>query len=492
MRNQESPHQQVLAKTGQPHAPPFVPVNQLGSPPAILASSGGGGQVPKPKKPGSKRLPNRQRSKDSIDSMIIYALLVGINAYEQPVGDLHGCINDIDAVASYLREVYGDGNPVMEALSPSNSTVSEGGFFEPIKDFFPSGEKEAPFPSIEKNGKLRLLILTDEQATRENIIRGFEEHLTRASSRDTVWFHFSGHGAEQFTASEFFEPRKKRDASGQILPDVANDPPLNPSGKDQCLVCFTPKDTDENRTENHKKRYLADKELAKLIKKIEEKGQGPEGENPHIVLSVDACNSGSISRDPTLGFKSKLHNPDPTLSRDEAILTPGKVRRLEEYIGNYTPDNLHIPLSSHIAFSASQSNQLSWDSSRGGIFTTSLIHVLREAHKRGKALNYNEVFLRTRAHAIQLQEKRGIKNPQNPQFQPFGGFNPYIAFLEGWKMGTPGRYKLLHKNEKWYIRCGAVHGIPNSPTDNGVTPKVQVKIFPVDGNQDEFIFSLYR
>ncbi len=465
--------------------------NQLWNPPPIVASSGGGGQVPKPKPKGSKPLPDPPRSKDNVENMVIYALLVGINDYETPVGKLHGCINDVDAVAQYLRDVYGDGNPVMEANanSDSNSNGNGGGFFGPVMDFFTGGNNASSLPDTELNGKVRILMLKDQQATRENIIWAFENHLSKATGRDSVWFHFSGHGAQQFTADEFFEFRKKRDANGQILNDVPDDPPINPSGKDQCLVCYTPSDTDDNREQNHKNRYLTDKELAKLIKKIEATGRSSEGQKPHIVMSIDACNSGSISRHPD--FIPRLHqDPDLLLSRDEAVLIPGKVKNLADYYGDYTRDNLLIPDSLHVALSGSQSNQLSWDGSNGGIFTTSLIRILRDSLNREISLNYNELFLRTRSHAQKMQAERGIENPQNPQFQTLGGFNPYVAFLEGWQTGAPGRYPLTHQSRndqsRWLINCGAVHGIPSIPRDEEDFPKVQVRIFEVGGNQDEF------
>lgn len=485
-KNSLIPESDNFSEIYQQHVVPSI-YNQVWIPPEIVAQSSGSEGPSKPKKPGSKPLPDPPRSHENVENMLIYALLVGINEYQTPVAPLNGCIKDVDAVAEYLRELYGDGSPTM--IAPPDSGSNGGGFFAPIMDFFTGEDNEGDFPAMEENGKLRLLILKDEQATRANIIKGFEEHLAKATSRDTVWFHFSGHGAQQFTADEFFEPRKRRSATGEILADAPDDPPLNPSGKDQCLVCFTPGDTDENRGVNHQKRFLADKELAKLIKGIESTGRSSEGTKPHVLVSVDACNSGSISRDPVPGFTPRLHDPEPLLARSEAIFIPGKIKKLEDYYGNYTPDNLRIPDSLHLALSASQSNQLSWDGSNGGIFTSSLIHVLKEAREKGKHLDYNEVFLRTRSHAKQLQDDREIQNPQNPQFQSYGGFDPYVAFLEGWRQGTPGRYKLFHKKGNWYIRCGAIHGIPShsDTSEDSLSQKVKVKIFPVEGDQDTHV-----
>ncbi|MCI5120263.1 MAG: caspase family protein [Candidatus Electrothrix sp. AUS4] len=105
----------------------------------------------------------------------IYALSVGINDYSPPVRKLRGCINDVEAVKTYLVDTFG-------------------------------------------TDRLYLETLTDSDATRANIIKLFRSHLCKAGSDDVVLFHYSGHGARCKAAKEF-----KR---------------FYPDGWDEGLVCY--------------------------------------------------------------------------------------------------------------------------------------------------------------------------------------------------------------------------------------------------------------
>ena len=86
------------------------------------------------------------------------ALLVGINAYPNPVGDLRGCLNDVDLQYQLLVHRFG--------FNPND-----------------------------------IVILSDNQSdptltpSRANILRAFQEHLVQqAKDGDVVVFHYSGHG----------------------------------------------------------------------------------------------------------------------------------------------------------------------------------------------------------------------------------------------------------------------------------------------------------
>jgi pimeloyl-ACP methyl ester carboxylesterase len=106
----------------------------------------------------------------------IYALLVGINAYELPVRSLRGCVNDI-------RQ--------MESLLEARAKVSGDGFHPKV--------------------------LTDAAATRQAILEGFRQHLGRAKAEDVAIFHFSGHGSQEKSPPEFWH--------------------LEPDRLDETLVC---------------------------------------------------------------------------------------------------------------------------------------------------------------------------------------------------------------------------------------------------------------
>ena len=105
--------------------------------------------------------------------MAVYALLVGIDAYEDPVAPLRGAVRDVRLAQDVL---YGLAH---EDLHP--------------------------------------LLLTDAAATRAAIIDGFRTHLSRARAGDAAVFWFSGHGSQV-----------------PVLPSFAR---LEPTGMMQTLVC---------------------------------------------------------------------------------------------------------------------------------------------------------------------------------------------------------------------------------------------------------------
>ncbi|AFY55282.1 Caspase domain-containing protein [Rivularia sp. PCC 7116] len=93
----------------------------------------------------------------------IYALLVGIDEYapESGVSLLKGCVNDIKAIEKYLEVA------TQHKISDDN------------------GNK--------KTWELVTQKLTNESATRQAVIDGFEQHLSKADSGDVVFFYYAGH-----------------------------------------------------------------------------------------------------------------------------------------------------------------------------------------------------------------------------------------------------------------------------------------------------------
>ncbi|NND08980.1 MAG: hypothetical protein HKN87_21620 [Saprospiraceae bacterium] len=258
--------------------------------------------------------------------------------------------------------------------------------------------------------------LIDKEATYEQIITTFRSHLGQAESDDVVWFHYSGHGSEETTAEEFKNT-------------------IEPSGKDQTLVVYNAR-----LSGGH---HLADKELAVLLHELTE--NRPEGP-PHIVVSLDACHSGSGTRD---------HPPD--LFKTRAAPSSGGGRTLDSYVDGYysaqwkAEKRLSVPVAPHIAFSACETVQLAGDLSSGGAFSSGLVGALRKT--RGD-INYADLFLRARSSVQKINRK------QTPQFETIGSFNPYTKFLEGSPHGSPDMHEVRKFNDGWYIMCGAVHGLP--------------------------------
>lgn len=93
----------------------------------------------------------------------VYALLVGIDLYRPPIPPLCGCVNDIDAVATLLRQLTSDGEVALD-----------------------------------------LRVLKNAEATYAAIVDAFRGHLGRAGPEDVVLFHFSGHGSQESAPPEFW------------------------------------------------------------------------------------------------------------------------------------------------------------------------------------------------------------------------------------------------------------------------------------------------
>src|SRR5262249_9487709 len=98
-------------------------------------------------------------------SRTIQALLVGIDNYPSLIPVLRGCVNDIDAFASYLSE----------------RVVQDKGVALSLKSL--------------KNG----------EATRQAVIDAFRTHLGAAKKGDVALFYYSGHGSQEQAPEEFWK-----------------------------------------------------------------------------------------------------------------------------------------------------------------------------------------------------------------------------------------------------------------------------------------------
>ena len=98
-------------------------------------------------------------------SRSIYALLIAIDDYPPPVPKLRGCVNDIEAFASYLSERV-------------------------AKD---------------KGVALKLRTLKNGEATRQAVVDAFSDHLGKAKKGDVALFYYSGHGSQEQAPEEFWK-----------------------------------------------------------------------------------------------------------------------------------------------------------------------------------------------------------------------------------------------------------------------------------------------
>jgi len=283
----------------------------------------------------------------------LYALLVGINDYQIPDRKLQGCIKDVKRIKNYIDSSLGD------------------------------------------QFSLNVKTLLDKQATYNNIINNFESHLGQAGSDDVVWFHFSGHGSEAWTAPEFHS--------------------VNGTRKDQTMLCY---DSLPDKEYN-----LADKEMAVLIHKIATSFPGgvEKKKPPHILISLDCCHSGSGTRSIGSSQYTGIRN----------AFTPPRERPLSSYINNfYSSDSLAIPLAPHINISACRRHEVAGDTNSGGAFTTGLINALKESKND---ITYADLYVRTRAK---------IRRTQNPKFSFLAEMSPYAHFLSNKKTDAAAEYEV--------------------------------------------------
>lgn len=305
----------------------------------------------------------------------LFTLLVGINDYPH-LNPLLGCVADVNAIETLILSKFASLNP-------------------------------------------QVVSLKNEQATRENIIHHFREHLGKAQDGDSVYFHFSGHGSQEPAPPELNH--------------------LNPNQKNETLVCY-----DSRKGIGWD---LADKELAFLLWEISQKKS-----QVHIVVTLDCCHSGSGTR-----FKTGT-------SRQAA--QEGKARTLADFLGparsqeSYFERQMHqgqekvsVPLVPHILLSASAPWQKAWETlDNRGAFSTALLESLG---KSDFTPSYDQLFSDIRIRVPQLV----LGQRQDPQLESYLGFDSFSTFLEG-KAGKRGEtLKVYYQVGQWLLNIGALQGL---------------------------------
>lgn len=310
----------------------------------------------------------------------LQALLVGINSYLRPIiPDLQGTHKDIDNFLAHLNDNYKD-------------------------DF-----------------EINAVVLKDEQATRGNIIKHFEQHLALAQENDVALFYFSGHGSWNPTNKAFHE--------------------FDPDGKEETLVCH------DSRTKG--KYDLSDKELAVLLNYVAKN-------NPEIVVFIDACHAGSMTRTAAGG-------------RVRLLEGSSKARPLQHYLYDTTVDEnkfyyykqqltkkavTHIPASKHLLMTACSESELARETDDGGWFSQALVQTLKQSTT---PLTYFQVY----SNLYSAIAQQGSK--QSPQLDAFHCFNANRIFLTGAEsQNQQKRFAVRKQGDRihYVIDFGAQMGFP--------------------------------
>ncbi len=344
----------------------------------------------------------------------IFALLVGIDKYAPPVPPLDGCVNDMRAVRDHLKR------------------------------------------RAQRNHlRLEMKVLENDQATRFNVVKQFEQHLTQATENDIVFFYFSGHGSQEKAHEVFWKIESDR--------------------KNETLVCY------DSRTADG--MDLADKEMATLLDMVAKK-------TPHMVVIYDCCNSGGGTRS-LVSLREEEQKPPLFRARQTKMYGGGtQVRSLDSYIlprnmtatrsalGVDAVEDVIVPESRHVFLSAAASHELAKETFLGGsprgVFTYSLIEVLEGAVGR---LSYQDLMRRVRGLVLQRTYD------QVPQLYAKISDDLDLAFLDGLTSLDNNYFLLSHNREQgWTIDGGAIHGLTSNEFGGDQT---LLNVFAEDASESE-------
>lgn len=325
----------------------------------------------------------RETTKNNTPRKKLLALLVGIDTYHpasKGVPNLKGSVNDVEAFERLIRKHY-----------------------------------------IHLNPQIRKL--TNSEATRENIVSGFRNHLCSQTDENTVvFFVFSGHGSYQATAKIF----EQYNASVK---------------REETIVCY-----DSRIPEGWD---LAHIELAILLEEISQKGA-------QIIVLLDCCHA------------SKGTN----LSQISTNWTTN--RPLDSYLDSYYHKQLMetgqviIPKSSRILLAACQYDQqareMHRDGKTQGLFSYTLISTLESHLSKGFDISYSQLFeeikVRLRKEAID----------QTPIFNADEFFNYDASFLDNkhfTKNEYTKRFLVYYYKNSWQVNVGAAYGLTPEQAKNG-------------------------
>jgi triacylglycerol esterase/lipase EstA (alpha/beta hydrolase family) len=303
--------------------------------------------------------------------MAIYALLIGINAYlNDTIHSLKGCENDVKRIQHTLQTRF-----------------------------------SVPEANIQT--------LTNVQATKNNIVNGFQTHLSQAGKNDTALFYFSGQGSQEPTNKLFWRSHLDKQLD--------------------TLVCY---DSREEKTTD-----FADKELRYLISQLSANGA-------EVVVIIDSSHSGHLHRDreeDNSAIRQTTRQPTP--------------RALEQFIfyhdakqQGWLNDLSNMPQGQYILLSACGDTELAKEKKINhhinGIFTHALCTQL---NSQTNTLHYQNLLMRVRT----LTHK--INKQQTPQINIISNANINQPFL-GSDI-VPINMMASFQNKQWELNAGLIHGI---------------------------------
>ena len=338
------------------------------------------------------------------------ALIVGINKYEhsgtdEQWRDLTGCVNDVNRVIKVLKKRFG------------------------FRD-------------------QDIVLLTDEKAGHEAIVKAFYEHLIQKAGRNTeVLFWYSGHGSR--------------------VPDGSGIASAEFQGKDSTFVTFNSRAQGNGRSFD-----FTDDELHSLIRALCKK-------TDRLTVITDSCHSGGVTRGPA--GRSSRAAKDGGLALTAADIQsfwPASVPFLEDgHPGRSEPLNyVHIAACS----STEEAEEIEVKDSRGRVqrFGAMSFFLTQALEKMPPGTTYREI-----ARQVGLQVNRWFEG-QNVQAE--GGIDRVI-FQGNFAPPPPGfaaiadpdgRYPLeIEAGRIHFLRTGSIMEIIDPVADKVLGKAEIVKVY---------------
>ena len=307
----------------------------------------------------------------------LHAFLVGIDEYADRDNNLRGCINDLEAFQIHLRAYYED------------------------------------------QYDLRFHVLKNQEATRQNIIEGFQ-HFNDAQNGDYCLFYFSGHGSQWKVPSVFSH--------------------LEADGHVESLVCH---DSRQNGVQD-----LIDKELRHLVWEV------TQGKDLHFLLFTDCCHSKGVFRSyqKEVGDRIRFR----MISPKEEPLDVHKLYKYDEY--EVTGEGKRVPrIGEFIHLAACRSKQKAAevyaDGDYRGIFTYSVLDALKACENH---ISYRELI-----NKVNIRIRNNVDD-QSAQFDASEQNMEHSRFLSNTttRVGSfTGLFVRYERKEGWKVNLGAVHGL---------------------------------
>ena len=316
----------------------------------------------------SQGIANDQQESGMQASSNKIALLVGINKY-QHMRNLKGAVNDVINMKRLLIERFG---------------------------FIDDNE--------------HICVLTDENATRNAIIKGIEDHLIpKAKSDSIVVFHYSGHGS------------KVKDMEGDET--------------DKWDEAIVPHDSGHN--DPHPNRDIIDDEINLLLGKLTDK-------TPYVTFIFDSCHSGTAIRAAGL---ARTVEPDYRERPELKFMKTKGARAINEGKCDFRFEGSQFAL-----ISGSKAEESSYELNRFGKWHGALTwHLTNQISKTGADATYRDImdFVKARVTARYNNQHPQLEGPGMDQYifsakslAPF----PYV-------LANPGPSNLI------ILKAGQVHGV---------------------------------